>query len=986
MNISQFVSKWRKSKLTERSGLQEHFIDLCHVFDHQTPAEADSVGGTFTFEREVAKANGRRGRADVWKRDFFAWEYKSKHKDLDDAHDQLRQYREALLNPPLLAACDMADFDIRTNFTRKPTKRYAFPLEELGSTENRKVVEYLFHDPDKLEPEQDVETITRKAAGDLAAIAIGMRRRGLDPSEVAKFLDRVVFCLFAQDVRLLDNHVFTKIVEKTHRDPRWISREIFNLFAAMNTGGECVLEKIPHFNGDLFAEVRPMELESAEIQAIYKVARQNWGEIDASIIGTLFERGMDPTKEAEIGTHYTGREDISAIVDPVVMAPLRREWGQVREKTDDLLDKFELHASSHKMRLRSPKKDSANLRKARSLIRDFLQRLQEVTILDPACGSGNFLFISLQKLKDLEKEVLVYATERNIDGFLPMVGPSQLRGIEKSPYAYDLARMTIWIGWLQWTKANGYKVDWKPILGSSLQNIRNEDAILDLSSPDNPKEPEWPEAEFVVGNPPFLGNKRMRSVLGEDYCRSLWKLYGDRIPATVDLCGYWFEKARATIEFGKTNAAGLLATTGIKQVGSRCVLDRIESSSRIFFAISDRDWVLDGASVRICMLGFGHPKEVSSAILDGRQVPIIRADLRSGGDALRPRRLAGNLGLSFMGVTKVGAFDIGETQARVYLDDPNPGGRPNSDVLRPFRNGSDMVRVNSGRWIIDFGVNKSAEISALYAGPFDHLVKHVRPERQKNGRIAYREKWWIHGESRPGFRKAVQPVARYIATARVAKHRIFTWIDSVILPDSKIIAVAREDEYSFGVLQSRIHQVWTNMNCGWHGGERGTYNPTTCFETFPFPEPFSALEGAISDAARDLDIARSTWLNPHEWTREDILEFPGSTDGPWGRMVHDSDGRGIGTVHYARRVAKDAGCAKKLAERTLTKLYNDRPSWLDLAHRRLDEAVFAAYGWKPDLSDSEILSRLLSLNLERASEEDKVSVREAPGHEVSFQV
>ncbi len=298
-----------------------------------------------------------------------------------------------------------------------------------------------------------------------------------------------------------------------------------------------------------------------EVEAIHKVARQNWGEIDASIIGTLFERGMDPTKETEIGTHYTKRDDISAIVEPVVMDPLRQEWTRVRGKLDDLLEERDREFKPGGERAKSPMRDSTTIRKARSIVLDFLQRLQDVTVLDPACGSGNFLFVTLQKLKDLEKEVLVYSNERRIAAFLPGVGPWQLRGIEKNQYAYDLARMTMWIGWLQWTKANGYKVDWKPIL-RTLDNIRNADAILDLSCPDDPKEPEWPDAEFIVGNPPFLGAKKLRTELGDDYVNNLFSMYQDRIPNFSDLCCYWFEKARRRSNPGRPGGSVSLPPRG----------------------------------------------------------------------------------------------------------------------------------------------------------------------------------------------------------------------------------------------------------------------------------------------------------------------------------------------------------------------------------------------------------------------------------------
>lgn len=836
MNVSQFVAKWRRSALSERAASQEHFIDLCRVFDHPTPAEADGVGDSFVFEREIAKVNGRRGRADVWKRDFFAWEYKSKGKHLDDAHDQLRQYREALLNPPLLAACDMAILDIRTNFTRRETKRYVVPLEDLGSADNRRIVENLFYDPDKLEPGQDVELITDKAAGELAAIAHRMRSRGLDPTEVALFLDRVVFCLFAQDVRMLGERVFSRIVEKTHRDPRWVSREICKLFEAMNTGGECLLEEIPHFNGDLFASVRPLELNSFDVEAIYKVARLNWGEVDASILGTLFQRGMDPTKEAELGTHYTRREDISTIVEPVVMAPLRREWKQVRSRIEDLLEN-DRGPDPKKARAKSRRNDPARLRRARSLLLEFHQRLQDVTILDPACGSGNFLFVSLQKLKDLEKEVLVYASERNIDDFLPAVGPWQLRGIEKSPYAYDLARTTIWIGWLQWTKANGYKIDHRPVL-RSLNNLQNADAILNLSLPGRPSVPEWPEAEFIVGNPPFLGGKKMRSELGDDYLRGLFKLWGDRVRPEADLCCYWFEMARSQIQSGKARRAGLLATQSIRGGANRETLKRIKQSGDIYFAESDRPWVLDGASVHVSMVGFDDGTEAEKR-LNGHPVARINADLTaSEADVTKARGLAANAGVAFMGDTKGGAFDISDSIAKGYLKAPNPFGQPNSDVVVPWMNGLDVTRRYRNGWIIDFGVTTPIFEASQYEAPFATLEKFVLPERGKNKRQAYRDRWWIHVEARPALRRAIAHIPRFLVTTTVSKHRLFAWKEAPTLPDHQLIAFARSDDYFFGILHSRPHEVWARSQ-GTQVRERESgfrYTPTSCFETFPFPE------------------------------------------------------------------------------------------------------------------------------------------------------
>jgi hypothetical protein len=516
---------------------------------------------------------------------------------------------------------------------------------------------------------------------------------------------------------------------------------------------------------------------------------------------------------------------------------------------------------------------------------------------------------------------------------------------------------------------NGFNAKRDPIL-EPIQTIRNTDAIIDLSDTKNPKEPDWPEADVIVGNPPFLGNKQMRAELGTEYVEALWKLYGDRLPASSDLCCYWFEKARRMTEQKAADRCGLLASAGIRQTGNRRVLDRICETADLFWAISDREWLLDGASVRISIVAFTSRGQRLARSLDGREVDVIHADLTSGAATTLKQTLRSNTGRCFMGVTKVGDFDIEHSIAIEMLARPSVAGRCASDVLRPFRNGSDIVRKPSDRWIIDFGTSMPVDVAASYDAPFEYLVQHVKAERLKNNRKAYSDRWWIHAESRPAFRRAVAAMARYVATARVAKHRIFVWFETVVLPDSKVIAIAFDDDQTFGLLCSRVHEAWTRATCGWHGvGNDATYNPTTCFETFPFPEPTAAQRDAIAAAAYELDILRSTWLNPPEWTREDVLTFPGSVDGPWARYVTEPNAKSIGTVRYPRVVPADDAAAKKLAKRTLTNLYNERPTWLDLAHKRLDEAVFAAYGWPANLSDDDLLARLLALNLERSGKE-----------------
>jgi len=532
-------------------------------------------------------------------------------------------------------------------------------------------------------------------------------------------------------------------------------------------------------------------------------------------------------------------------------------------------------------------------------------------------------------------------------------------------------------------------------------------------------ERQWPKCDVIVGNPPFIGNKRLRTELGDAYTKAVFDAYGDRLPATSDFCCYWFEKARDLIAEGKCQRAGLLGTTSSKQISSRQAFERIKSSGRIFFAVSDRDWFDKGTAIRICMVGFGGKDAPDLPVLDDQQVPEINADLTSGLDTTGKHVLRNNRGFCFMGSTKVGDFDIPEATAVAWLLKSHVKQSCNSDVLRPFRNGSDLVRSDSGRWVIDFGVTMTEAEAARYSSPFEFVRVHVKPFRDQNNRKLYREKWWIHAEPRPGFRSAVQALSRYLGTARVAKHRLFVWLDAAVLPDSKVIALAFDDDYRFGVMQSRAHEVWTDATCAMHGGERRTYNPTECFETFPFPFPddlpqaeppikpppkprkpepdrtyaenlaaknyFMGKEeyvpaggsartpdehrAAITAAARELNEQREHWLNPMEWTVERLLEFPGSANGPWARYVHQPDKSGIGTVRYPRLEPRDADCAAQLKKRTLTNLYNERPAWLDLAHQKLDAAVAAAYGWPPDLSDERILERLLALNLERATAE-----------------
>ncbi len=353
----------------------------------------------------------------------------------------------------------------------------------------------------------------------------------------------------------------------------------------------------------------------------------------------------------------------------------------------------------------------------------------------------------------------------------------------------------------------------------------------------------------------------------------------------------------------------------------------------------------------------------------------INPNLTSAADLTQVTALTPNLDIAFMGTTKGGAFDITEMLALEFLRAPNPHGKPNSDVVVPWVNGMDLTQRPSGSWIIDFGVNTSEGDAAQYEAVFEYCRVKIKPQREQSHTTI--ESWWLHERRRGELRLALAPLPRFLCTTRVSKYRLFVWLQAPTLPDSATFAFARADDYFFGLLHSRFHEAWA-LKQGTRLETRPRYTPTTCFETFPFPQSKAVQEAAIASAAKELNDLRERWLNPPEWTVEKILEFPGSVDGPWARYLVKPDKDGIGTVRYPRLEPKDADGAKKLKDRTLTKLYNERPTWLDLAHKKLDIAVAAAYGWSTDLTDEQILERLLKLNLERAAEEVKAGQTKKP--------
>ena len=948
MTPGAFIAKWRASELKESSAAQEHFIDLCRLLNEPTPAEADPTGEHYCFERGARKDTGGDGWADVWKRHCFAWEYKGKHADLDAAFNQLRQYALALENPPLLIVSDMARFRIRTNWTNSVSETHEFALDDLFDAAIRDKLKWAMSDPERLQPGETRQTLTERAAATFAALAQSLRERGHEPQAVAHFVNRLVFCMFAEDVGLLPDNMFTRMLDHARRQPEDFADLARDLFGAMATGGRIGFETVAWFNGGLFDDDAALPLNKDDIETTLKASALDWSEIDPSILGTLFERGLDPDKRSQLGAHYTDRDKIMQIIEPVLIRPWLAEW----ETTKALIET----GLQRQGTARSTAAQNRHRREAERILADFLKRLRAFTVLDPACGSGNFLYLALQALKDLEHRVQLEAEALGLPRSFPETGPANVKGIEINPYAAELARVSVWIGEIQWMRRNGFAGSRDPIL-KPLDTIECRDAVL---TPEG-EEPGWPAADVVVGNPPFLGSQRFQSVLGPAYANSLRETYRGGVPGNADLVCFWFHKAGKLLADGAIVRAGLVATNSIRGGANRQALRAVAQKHPIFEAWSDEPWVTDGAAVHVSLLCFSRADDqsLSERHLDGQTVEEIYADLTArvgkiGLDLTYARRLPKNADVSFQGPVKVGAFDIPGNFARQWLKLPtNPNGRPNADVLRPWINDMDVTRRPAGKWIIHFAQMAEAE-AALYEEPFQYVKDHVYPIRRENKDKSRRLYWWRHGRPTQDMHIALSRISRYIATPRVAKHRLFVWCDTSICPDCQLIVIARDDDTTFGILHSRFHEAWA-LRLGTSLEDRPRYTPTTTFETFPFPEglspdiPTSEYADdphavAIAEAARRLVELRDRWLNPPEWV--DWIDEP--------------------VPGYPKRpVPRDEAAARELKKRTLTNLYNTRPHWLADAHAALDTAVAAAYGWDIDISEEAVLRELLEMNHEQ---------------------
>ena len=984
MTPAQFINRWQSNKLTERAGAQPHFDDLCELLGVEKPRDPRN----YCFERGAKKSGGGDGWADVWKRGFFAWENKKPGRDLDRALKQLTDYTLQLESPPLLVVCDRERIIIHTAFTGYPDEPREIRIEELVDDSKRQMLKWVFTDPLKLRPEKSTAAVTEEAARRFAGLAEALRQRGQDSNLVAHFLVQCLFCMFAEDEGLLPEKIFTGLLASAKSDVAKAANRITALFMAMQEpDGVYGNDDIEWFNGGLFRQIAVPALTASDLEMLRAAsAEMDWRAIDPTIFGTLFERGLGEQRAA-LGAHYTDTGTIAKLVDPLVRTPLLAKWQATREKIVKQMAKagafdeakataVEVKATAQakkemERKLTAAKSASTKaLNDANKLYTGFLLRLNKFRVLDPACGSGNFLYLGLKALRDVEKRAQIEAQELGLQAETELqTGPHNILGLENNEFAAELARVTVWIGDIQWCRQNGWRHGSNPIL-KAMDGVENRDALVNSDG----SQAQWPKADVVVGNPPFIGNKRMRGELNNAYVDAVRLAYRDNNLDGADFVCFWFEKARMQMEVGELQSAGFVSTNSIRGGANRQVLNRILEKSRIFLAWSDEDWWDNGTAVHVSMTGFG--QSAMKPQLDGFEVAVIHADLTADIDVTNVSKIRENLNKSFQGVTPSAAvkkklrkelglpdasFNLEGREARKILQEPaTTNGEPMAVVVRPYLIADDITTRPLDRFIVNF-VRRDEKAAAMFEKPFA-TISNVRLHRQHTGRFNDFQKypWWQFAWPRPKMFMALKGLSRYISVTRVSKHHLCAWTPPSVTPGDALVVVARDDDTTIGVLQSRIHELWS-LRKGTSLEDRPRYTHTTCFETFPFPEGLTPNISAanyednenakaIATAAQELIKLRDHYLNPPEWTdwlitpEEQAAGFPKR---PVAKVGHEAD----------------------LKKRTLTNLYNLRPSWLALAHETLDKAVAAAYGWSdyiPHWKDEDILCRLLALNQQRS--------------------
>ncbi|MGB4911029.1 MAG: DNA methyltransferase, partial [Candidatus Dechloromonas phosphoritropha] len=1006
--------------------------------DKPQPANEDTRDNPYVFERRVVFHHGdgstSNGFIDCYKRGTFIGEAKkiragAETRKFDDAllraRGQAENYARHLPadegRPPFLVVLDVGHvIELYAEFTCTGGSYTPFPdprshrikLDDLAKPEIRARLKAVWTDPHSLDPARRTARATRQIAIRLARVAQSLEGQ-YAPERVAAFLSRCLFSMFAEDVGLLpkiDNEgAFTSLLKSfllPSPPGRGAGGEggavqqfvplVAELWTAMDEGrfSVAIRANLPRFNGKLFKNPEVLPVDRSQIELLLEAAKADWAEVEPAIFGTLLESALNPFERHDLGAHYTPRAYVDRLVLPTVIEPLRADWHDTQAAALLLANEDKL-------------KDAADL------VRAWHHKLCTTRVLDPACGSGNFLYVTLEHMKRLEGEVLdtlaqLGDTQQRLEVEGLSVDPHQFLGLEINPRAAAIAEMVLWIGYLQWHfRTQGSGLPPSPIL-RDFKNIECRDAVLAYDRVDfatdangkpltrwdgrttkphpitgeqvpdeaaqtprehyqNPRTADWPAADYIVGNPPFIGAASMRQALGDGYTEALRAAWPE-VPESADFVMYWWHHAAGLTRHGQVKRFGFITTNSLKQTFNRRILEHhlnAQPQISLAWAIPDHPWVdaASGAAVRIAMT-VGHagdtPGLLQTVVIEGgaesdavhvefaEKTGRIHADLTIGADVVGAKSLLANERISYPGIEPHGAGFVVTPEQSTKLQP--------CDRIRPYRNGKDLTDKPRGVSVIDLYGLTAEEVRIYYPAAYQWLLERVKPERDQNPRETRRKNWWIFGEPCSKYRAALPPLKRYIATVKTAKHLIFQFLDSSILPDSKLIAITLEDAYFLGVLSSQIHVVWS-LATGSTLEDRPTYVKTTCFEKFPFPAASPEQQTRIAALAEHLDAHRKRQQAAHpELTLTGMYNVlaklrSGETLNAKDKTIHE-----IGLVAILRQL-----------------------------HDELDAAVLAAYGWSdllPSLRNAGrgaggegLLERLVALNAERAREEATGHIR-----------
>ncbi|MEO8098901.1 MAG: DNA methyltransferase [Acidobacteriota bacterium] len=1029
-----FIERWQASAAAERANYQLFLSELCDFLsvDRPQPALGDVRKDVYVFERPVTFRHGNGstsvGFIDLYKRGCFVLEAKQgSHASVDQptlfataplrrgtaqrgthgwdeamqrARNQAEQYAKALPVedgwPPFLIVTDVGhSLEIYADFSGTGKAYVPFPdslshrifLKDLETPLTRDRLRTIWLDPGSLDPSRVSARVTRDVAYQLANLARDLEKT-FPADRVSAFLMRCIFTFFAEDIHLLPARSFTNLLESVKNDLANFAPMVESLWNSMNTGdySPILRERVLRFNGGLFESVEALPLNRNQLDLLYLAALSEWKDVEPAIFGTLLERALDARERHSLGAHYTPRAYVERLVIPTVVEPLRQDWRDAQTAA------FTLHRAG-------------KTKEAIEILKTFRRKLCSIEVLDPACGSGNFLYVTLEHLKRLEGEINdalegLGETQQALHETGFTVDPHQLLGIEINPRAAAITDLVLWIGYLQW-----YFRTWganstppEPVI-KRFHNIECRDALLRYDSveptgdthwdgvtrkldpitgeevPDesarrpvlrylNPQRAPWPKADFIVGNPPFLGNWRMRGELGDGYAETLRDVYKE-VPETADYVLYWWHRAASLVRAGDVRRFGFITTNSIRQTFQRRVLVPHLADSKkpasLVFAVPDHPWVdsHDGAAVRIAMTVAeagsrdgvllsvvseepGEGEGASKVELVERR-GRIHPDLSIGPNTSAAVPLHSNEGISSRGVSLHGAgFLLTPAQAQ-ELGLGRVRGLERH--IRLYRNGRDITSRPRGVMVIDLFGLSADEVRSRFPEVYQWVYDHVKPEREgKRGETKdsqeYAKKWWLFGKTRNAFRPALAGLPRYIATVETAKHRFFVFLDASILPDNMLVNIATADAYILGLLSSRIHVTWA-LAAGGTLEDRPRYNKTRCFEPFPFPDAPEFSRARIRSLAEQLDAHRK---------RQQEL-FPNLTLTDMYNVLEQV--RAGETLDAAAQQTHDRGLI----------------SVLRALHDDLDHAVADAYGWPADLTAEDILFRLVDLNAARAAEE-----------------